>query len=287
MSERDPPGGVIVPVTPADVEPVRAAGIARARGSALVPGEAFVDAGASMPQTASFTFAAGAVVQTTYFSAILARIGNPDAVLVWNLAAIGLLCVPALRTAVRGWRLGRSVNRAPVFLPGPDQRGRTVRLQGVVQRSEGPLRTLRGQPAVLIRYQGCRGTARGPGWTSLWRWDLHAVGFSVLAEDGRELWVDPGALVLLPHPPERNREFVHRRRPLYQQATGHRGGPLSWIYDEEVIAPGDRVEVVGTLDLVPHPDAAASSDRQARLRPILRGTSSEPVRVRRHFPSLG
>ena len=113
------------------------------------------------------------------------------------------------------------------------------------------------------------------------------MDFCVRADDGRELWIDSGSLVLLPHPPIIERGPLGQRRPLFRQDTGELGKPISWIYDQELIGPGDRVEVVGTLDVVPHPGASAGSDRQPRLRPVLRGTTRQPVLVRRHFPGLG
>ena len=55
---------------------------------------------------------------------------------------------------------------------------------------------------------------------------------------------------------------------------------LSWIYDEETIAPGDRIEVTGTVDLAPDPTASVASDRQPRLTRILRGTAEDSIRIR-------
>jgi hypothetical protein len=279
MSATQSPGNALVPGSPAEVAP------APARAGALVPGGTDIDAGVSWPNSAPLNFGIVALVNLVVQGGIMSHLLDPAVGMVGVTGAVAIAGSLVLRSRWRGWRLGRSADRAADFLRAGEQRGQLVRLQGVVQPTGPVLKTTRRHAGVLIRYQGCLGSTRRTGWSSRWRWELHAVDFSVRADDGRELWIDARSIVLLPHPPPRDHEFVHRRRPLYQQVNGRGPEAVSWIYDEEVIAPGDRIEVAGILDLVPHPDVSAGSDRQARLRPILRGTAADPVSVRRHFPT--
>jgi hypothetical protein len=154
----------------------------------------------------------------------------------------------------------------------------------VVQDQERLLRTPGGRSVVLVRYHGAIGNDVRP--QRRWRWELHAQDFTVRLDDGQDVRVDTQHIQILPHPPDPEPPPVNGRRPLYVQTTGGENAPTSWIYGEETIAPGDHVELAGVLDLEPHPSAAAGSDRQARLHPILRGTARQPVRVRHHFATL-
>jgi hypothetical protein len=276
MNAREPSGQALVARSPSDLAPAPPPG-------ALVPGDAIVARGSSLPRSTAFALVGCSAVNVAVYSLMLSNtVPQPTLIgAVFTLA--GGLGLFGLQNLWKRWRADRRMDAAAPLYEAEGTRGQTVRLVGVVQRPPALLATPKGHAGVLVRYQGCRGTSRGPGWAQPWRWELHAVDFCIRADDGRELWVDTRSLVLLPHPPVTGRYAVGQRRHLYLQATGERRGPLSWIYDEELIAPGDRIEVSGTLDMVPHPSASAGSDRGPRLRPVLRGTAASPVQVRRFF----
>ncbi len=280
MTAPESHGEAMVPVDAPDLA------AAPGRPAVLMPGGPVVAVGASAPRSRAFVMGAVTVMQLGMYSAIVVQVISPNVFAGIASALFGGVALVSLRGVARRWLHTRRLEHTPAFIGAQPSRGQTVRLTGVVQPSQPPLHTRGGRAAVLIRYQGCRGFLRGPAWASPWFWELHAVDFCIRLDDGQEVWVDRSSIVLLPHPPFVGQAHGGRSRVLYQQLTGHPRGPLSWIYDEEVIAPGDRVEVAGTLDLVPHPDSPAGSDRQPRLRPVLRGTPGHPVRIRRHFLSL-
>ena len=248
-----------------------------------MPSGSIVAHGLSWPRSTAFALVASTAINLAFFALMGSQLVAEPVLVGMVFSVVGGLALSALRDLWKRWRNDRRLGETPPWLGAQESRGQPVRLMGVVVKQPELLRTPKGHSAVLVRYQGCRGSPRGPGWSRPWRWELHAVEFCVRADDGRELWVDPSAIVLLPHPPTTERSALSQRRALYRQATGERGSSLSWIYDEELIAPGDRIEVAGTLDLVSHPGASAGSDRGPRLRPVLRGTRAAPVQVRRHF----
>jgi hypothetical protein len=259
---------------------------AEPESSALVPGGNLVGLGRSLPRSGAFVGTVVAGFYAAWFSAGLAVDLDPAYKLVfWGLLA-GPVLVGGARAALgRRWRRRRFQATKPLRNER-DARGGRIRVTGVIQAGGELLRTPGGRPGVLVQYQGCRGNQVRPGWASRWQWEVQAVDFCVVTDDGRRIWVPAGPLVLLPHPPTTANWSISQRQPLYRRATGDPAGPLSWIYDEEVIGAGDRVEVTGIFDLEVDPDASAGSDRQPRLRPVLRGTQKEPVEVCRSFATL-
>jgi hypothetical protein len=193
--------------------------------------------------------------------------------------------------ALAPWRrrsLHRRLERASPLTVARECQGRLVRVQGIVQARGGTFTSALGRQAVLARYLGSRGRIQGPGRFSRAMWERHGLDFSVQALDGQEIWVESAHLALLPHPPVLDPRFREQRPVFVHDGSGTsagREGRASWVYVEEVIGPGDMVEVAGVLELVPHVAGSAGSDREPRLAPVLRGRPGRPVLVQAGAPA--
>lgn len=163
----------------------------------------------------------------------------------------------------------RAFHRVPIraHLLGA-ARGELVRLRGRVQLRENTFRSLRGKTVVVVRSLGMY--ARFRGWGGI-RCETQAVDFDLRLDhpDGTSASVRICVphLQLLPHPPPAPMRLEEAR------------------YDEERVSPGDEIEVVGAVDFAADPSGASgSSDRQARLAPMLVGSETQPLRLRRVLP---
>jgi hypothetical protein len=282
MSSAEPPSSALAPAVAADLA------VRRDPRQALVRDGALVHRGSALPRSRVMSVGAGLLGATAVNVGVYAAaLGFVSEAAMWAafVGGLGAIALGAGSRAWRRWRKGRQMDAVPPLSVSGEARGQRVQLRGTVERPAGLLRTPKGKPAVLVRYHGCQGREGGPAAFSLWRWELHATDFGVRRADGREVWVDTRSILLLPHPPPVDSRSLSLLRPLHVHISQEEGAPLSWIYDEEIIAPGEPVEVVGRLDLEPHPDASVGSDRQPRLRSVLRGTPREPVLVRRYVPT--
>jgi hypothetical protein len=282
MSSREPPSSALAPRAAADLA------ARRDPPQALVRDGALVHRGSALPRSRVLSVGTGLLGATAVNVGVYAAaLGFVSEAAMWGTfgGVLGAIALAAGSRAWRRWRKGRQMDVAPLLSGSGEARGQQVQVRGTVERPAGLLRTPKGRSAVLVRYHGSKGREGGPGAFSAWRWELHATDFCVRGADGREVWVDTRSILLLPHPPPVDSRSLSDLRPLHVHIGQEEGAPISWIYDEEIIAPGERVQVVGRLDLESHPDGSAGSDRQPRLRPVLRGTPGEPVLVRRYVPS--
>lgn len=140
---------------------------------------------------------------------------------------VGAVGLARLSRAWRQWRKGRQMDAAQPFSAAGQARGQLVQVRGAVERPARLLRTLKGKPAVLVRYHGCHGREAGPGAFSPWRWELHATDFCVRGADGREVWVDTRSILLLPNPPPLESRSLSMVSPLYVHFSPDENGPRS------------------------------------------------------------
>jgi hypothetical protein len=193
----------------------------------------------------------------------------------WYFASV---LIVGLTDRRRGRTAQRQLNAIPLASTRP-ARGERVRIVGIARaRSSTFLSALRRE-AIVARYFGSRRPHKRAK-TEVHLWELHAVDFAVEQANGSHLRVELSQLQLLPHPPAPPRDpIAYRAQAFVDGPTGEAAGYAS-IYGEEVVAPGDIIEVVGTYDLLPDPQSAGS-ERGARLSPLLRGTADAPVYLRR------
>jgi hypothetical protein len=194
-----------------------------------------------------------------------------------TLLVVLAVLITVVKTGLARRRDQQQFDHLPVLAPDKEAqwRGRAVRFTGEVRPRAPTFRSAGGRDVVLARYLGVRGGVRGPARFARLRWEMHAVDFVVVAPDGREVLVNGAHLRLLPFPPERRRDLA-RGLPTRPHAA--------WIYEEDIVAVGDIVEVAGVLDVVTDAGAPVSSDRQPRLSRVLRGDGARPVCLRRGRP---
>lgn len=162
-------------------------------------------------------------------------------------------------------------------------RGEIVRLLGRAEIRDGSFRAHLGQEVLIARYVGMYGTLGGPRSGRIYC-ESHVVDFDLRLEDreGGLARISGPHLVLLPDPPPLTERLDGKWAGLVMAGDGR--SPLAWIYQQEIVRPGDEVEVVGTLDFTPSPSGSSGSDRQPRLAPMLVGTPGRPVYVRPLLP---
>jgi hypothetical protein len=179
-------------------------------------------------------------------------------------------------SAVRRWKVARAFARLPRPRHLRDaQPGRWLRVEGVAHPCRGTISTVSGHDAVAVRYVGARAQQDGRQRDHA-RWELHAVDFEVALPDGERVLVSADHLVLLPHPPR----FPAKHLPARPLPNDGSKPDEAWIYSEEALVPGQAVVAAGILELVVDPTAAVASDRQSRLRSVLRGDPHRPVYLR-------
>jgi hypothetical protein len=212
-----------------------------------------------------------------YFSAIAILKSNLPMVIRFTLVA-GMMAgvvVVILRPFLKGRRMKALLERTPEGSPSHLEEGARVRLVGIARPRAGTFRTVLGRQALVARYIGSRGRRDRPRWLQRPHWELHAVDFDVVLSTGKSVRVLASELVLLPHPP----------RPLRQEvpvpvAPADSTDSNAWIYSEEVVSPGDEVEVAGIIRYVVDPAGYSASDHQARMVSLLTGDPSVPVVLR-------
>jgi hypothetical protein len=189
---------------------------------------------------------------------------------------------PLLRTAWLRWRFRRAIDRASAPNLQQAHRGGRIRISGWAQARSGTFATPLNRQALVARYLGTIASLKRPHNGRV-RWELHALDFVVRMDDGTDVLVRAEDLVLLPHPPSLPKDLFEGR-PVLSEALQTEKRPYGWVYREEVIAPGDRVDVLGVIDHVIDPSGSVGSDRQPRLIPLLTSAPRAPVCVRVVLP---
>jgi hypothetical protein len=160
----------------------------------------------------------------------------------------------------------RKLERALAAVPtGTGCEGQPVRVRGRVVAAAG-FTTGGGLPhAVVASYLGTVGAfGRGAGRTR-GRWELHAVDFTLLLDDGGEVGVRVAGGTLLPRPWRLDRRLLESR-PIWARLLSD--GCAAVAYQERAVTPGDEVEVSGVLSSEIDPTMEAGP-RGVRLRRLI------------------
>jgi hypothetical protein len=136
-------------------------------------------------------------------------------------------------------------------------------------RAVGSHRRGRTQGAVLASYLGTTGeSARGGGGAS-GRWELQGVDFAIALDGGERVRVVVARSSVVADPPCSTRPSWTGRRWWRGRCAGSWGGQrVARLYEEDVIAAGDVVEVLGFLEHRVDP-RGESGPRGTPLMPVL------------------
>jgi hypothetical protein len=159
--------------------------------------------------------------------------------------------------------------------------GHWVRVRGHVL--PGPSFTSAGgrTGAVLACYVGRLDRLR-PSLHATRRWELHGLDFSLAMAGGEQVRVSVASARYLDRPSVvPDERFLGR--PLATSSTDEGGIQVASVYDEDVVAVGDEVEVLGFLRRELDP-AAESGFRGPRPIPVLRSRSPWALLIRRPPP---
>ena len=180
--------------------------------------------------------------------------------------------------AIGRWRIGRAMKRARVRARGEGRRGEWTRVAGFVKAGGRTFRTVTGREAVVARYLGTPGAGRR-SWFRRTRWELHAMDFELVSDGGETVGVQVDGLRFVGMPFDAGSFQIKLGDGGDGAAKADDGAA---IHDEDVVGPGDRIEVAGILDFAPHP-LAEGGDRQGKLLPVI-GGGGRPVYLRRGPP---
>jgi hypothetical protein len=192
---------------------------------------------------------------------------------------LGLGAMVAVSIAeLRRDRFRRAFDRTRVrsSLSGCRQ-GDRVRLRGKVAPGAAPARSGTPRDAALALYVGQVRRFDGKNVT------LHEVrgqDFRLLLANNESaaidvsgaLWVTVGSTLGEPR--------VHDE-PLWSRVDDPDKGIVVFVHAEELIRPGDEIEVLGTLEYVIDPSVDRAGYRESPLGARLRGTKSRPLVLRR------
>ena len=175
-------------------------------------------------------------------------------------------------------RYRRAFERTPVrtSLAGC-HRGDRVRVRGKV--AAGPLPPRSGTPkdAALALYVGQIRRFDGQNLT------LHEVrgqDFRLLLDRNESASVDVSGALWVTTGSTLGEPRVHDE-PLWSRVDDPERGVVVFVHAEELIRPGDEVEVLGTLEHIIDPVAERPGYRDSPLGALLRGTKSRPLVLRR------
>jgi hypothetical protein len=157
------------------------------------------------------------------------------------------------------------------------RRGQRVRLRGKVAAGPTPPRSGTPRDAALALYVGQIRRFDGKNVT------LHEVrgqDFRLLLDNNESaaidvsgaLWVTVGSTLGEPR--------VHDE-PLWSRVDDPEKGIVVFVHAEELIRPGDEIEVLGTLEYVIDPAVDRPGYRESPLGAVLRGSKSRPLVLRR------
>jgi hypothetical protein len=159
--------------------------------------------------------------------------------------------------------------------------GQWVRVRGHVLPGPGFV-SAGGRPhTVLACYIGTLGRLRGSGLAAR-RWELHGVDFSLALEGGERVRVRVAGARYLGRPSVVPVEWFERR-PLSVRNTDPQATEVASVYQEDVVAVGDEVEVLGFLRREVDTEAE-SAFRGARPALTLRARPPWALLIRRPLP---
>jgi hypothetical protein len=194
------------------------------------------------------------------------------AMLSLTLSSAGLLL---MRRALRRRQLRRAFEATPHRPLHAIKRGERTRLIGIARPRTKTLTTIAGDPALVVRYLGTRGKL-GNAHQGRLIWEVHAVDFDLVKDDGTRVWIRTEHLMLLPHPPPIPNRLADGR-PILADDPQIEQRDYAWIHRLESLSPGDVVEIVGRFDLLADPSVGVASDRQPPLGPALVGSPDDPI----------
>jgi hypothetical protein len=187
----------------------------------------------------------------------------------WLLRAARRLS--ASRGRRRRWDLTRTLDGAP--------EGQDVVVRGHVLPGPGFTSAGGREGVVLASYLGTVGDLRGGALGPTRLWELHGVDFALALGGGEEVRVRVERASLRLGPLDFPARLLARQpvavRPL---GPGRDSAVVAAVYDEQVVAPGDVVEVFGVLRREVDPTMEAGS-RTPRLRNTLVSTPSRRVLI--------
>jgi hypothetical protein len=160
--------------------------------------------------------------------------------------------------------------------------GQWVRVRGHVL--PGPSFTSAGgrAGAVLACYVGTLDRLRF-SLRATRRWELHGLDFSVGLAGGERVRVSVAGARYLDGPTVVADEKFERRPLATSSGSGEEGLEVAAVYQEEVVAVGDEVEVLGFLRRELDPQAE-SGFRGGRPVPVLRSRPPWALLIRRALP---
>jgi hypothetical protein len=110
--------------------------------------------------------------------------------------------------------------------------------------------------------------------------ELRGRNFRLVLPTGARVLVDvTHARYLSDHPLIAEPRF--RGRPLWTRVEDEEKGVVVFVYAEDLVGPGDTIDVLGVLTREVDPAGAAASDRGARLGMRIAGTAERPLLLRK------
>lgn len=198
------------------------------------------------------------------------------------LAAVGCWLPGAGLRAVGQARLQRHLARAPLVANWRQvEPGQVVRLRGTVMEQSTAPGLFSGRPAVLARSE----------WAGVS--ETRGMDFRVELTDGEVVWVAARDVALLgaaEHVPGnpacgplalRMDDGQPRLASALLSVQGWFGRLLRFPAHELTLAPGDEVELCGTIHREPAPDGESALGRAPPLRTVLRPAGRIPALVRK------
>jgi hypothetical protein len=170
------------------------------------------------------------------------------------------------RQSLTDARLGERVLLRGIIGPGPTTRSAGTKRDGVLALYLGRVASITSSVA--------------PGLTRALQ-ELRGLPFRLMLADGVHVSVDvSNAVFVSSHPLVEEPRFDGR--PLFSHIEEREGSnAVCFCYAEDVLGPGDEVEVLGTYCEEPDPVGYLQGYRGARLAPRLTGSGLRPLLVRR------
>ncbi len=157
------------------------------------------------------------------------------------------------------------------------RRGERVRVRGRVAAGSTPPRAGTPHDAALALYVGQIRRFDGKNIT------LHEVrgqDFRLLLDNAESAAVDVSGAFWVTTGSTLGEPRVHDE-PLWSRVDDPERGVVVFIHAEELIRPGDEIEVLGTVERVIDPAVERAGYRESPMGAILRGTKARPLVLRR------
>jgi hypothetical protein len=193
--------------------------------------------------------------------------------------ALGLGALVAVTVAeLRRDRFRRAFERTRVQTSlAKAQRGDRVRVRGRVAPGTAPPRSGTPRDATLALYVGQIRRFDGKNIT------LHEVrgqDFRLMLDNAESAAVDVSGALWVTSGSTLGEPRVHEE-PLWSRVDDPERGVVVFIHAEELIRPGDEIEVLGTLERVIDPAVDRAGYRESPMGALLRGTKTRPLVLRR------